>query len=80
MRGREETDLVRVIDTAAALHKVGAAVMGLAPGRERPQHLTDAGEIRYEVYTNSLADLGDDEIMDDAHSFKKKDFAEWPMQ
>jgi len=60
------------LDLAAATHEAGATVMLLAPGRERIQSLADSEKIPYKVYTGSLADLGDNEIVDDAHSFKKK--------
>ncbi len=60
------------LDLAVATHEAGATVMLLAPGRERTQSLADSGKIPYEAYTGSLADLGDNEIVDDAHSFKKK--------
>jgi NhaP-type Na+/H+ or K+/H+ antiporter len=63
------------LELATALHTAGATVMALAPGREKLQSLADSGKIPYEVYTGSLADLEDDEIVDDAHAFKKK--IEW---
>jgi len=65
LRTPEETDLVRVIDMAAALHEAGAAVMRLAPSRERLQRITNSRERPAEVDTGSLADLGDNEIVDD---------------
>jgi hypothetical protein len=65
LRTPQETDLVRVIDMAAALHEAGAAVMRLAPSRERLPRITNSGERPDEVDTGSLADLGDNEIVDD---------------
>jgi len=60
------------LDLAAALDKAGATVMLLAPGRKKLQALSDSGGISYEVYTASLADLADDEIINDANRFKNK--------
>ena len=60
------------LDLAAALDKAGVTVMLLAPGRNEVQTLADSGKIPYEFYTGTLADLGDDEIISDAHLFKNK--------
>ena len=60
------------LDLALALHTAGATVMILAPGSKRLQSVADSGRIPFESYTGSLVDLGDEEIMDDAHLFKMK--------
>lgn len=61
-----------VLDLALALHTAGATVMVLAPGSKRLQSVADSGKIPFESYTGSLVDLGDEEILDDAHFFKMK--------
>ncbi|MCE5213249.1 MAG: sodium:proton antiporter [Methanobacterium sp.] len=64
------------LDLALSLHKAGATVMLLAPGREKDiQNLPDSENIPYKVYTGSLDELADDEIVDDDHAFIKK--IEW---
>ena len=61
------------LDLASALHKAGATVMILAPGREKDlQNLPDYEKIPYKIYTGSLDELADDEIVDDDHAFIKK--------
>jgi NhaP-type Na+/H+ or K+/H+ antiporter len=60
------------LDLATALHTAGATVMVLAPGSRRLQSVADSGTIPFEVYTGSLADLGDEENLNDAHFFKMK--------
>lgn len=60
------------LDLAAALHTAGATVMALAPGSKSLQSVADSGRIPFEAYTGSLVDLGDEEILDDAHFFKMK--------
>ncbi len=58
-------------DLAAALHRAGTTVMLITHDRalHDPSH---AGPAPYEIYTSALADLGDDEVVDDAHWFKQK--------
>ncbi|KAF1073199.1 hypothetical protein [Methanogenium sp. MK-MG] len=46
--------------------------MVLAPGSKRLQSVADSGRIPFESYTGSLVDLGDEDILDDAHLFKQK--------
>ena len=46
--------------------------MVLAPGSKGLQSVADSGRIPFEAYTGSLVDLGDEEILDDAHFFKMK--------
>ena len=60
------------LDLALALHMAGATVMALAPGSKSLQSGADSGKILFESYTGSLVDLGDEEILDDAHFFKMK--------
>jgi hypothetical protein len=46
--------------------------MLLAPGSKRLQSVADSGKIPFQLYTGSLVDLGDEEILNDAHFFKMK--------
>ena len=60
------------LDLAAALHAAGATVMVLAPGNRNLRSVVDSGRIPFEAYTGSLADLGDEEILNEAHFFRMK--------
>ncbi|WAI02201.1 cation:proton antiporter [Methanogenium organophilum] len=60
------------LDLAAALHTAGATVMVLAPGSRILRSVADSGKIPFEAYTGSLADLADEEVLNDAHFFKMK--------
>jgi len=60
------------LSLAAALHTAGATVMVLSPGNKSLQNVADTKTIPFEAYTGSLADLGDEENLNDAHFFKMK--------
>lgn len=60
------------LDLATALHEAGVTVMSLAPGRKEVQNFLDSEKTPFNVYTGYMVDLGDDEIIDDAHSLKKR--------
>jgi NhaP-type Na+/H+ or K+/H+ antiporter len=61
-----------VADLASALHLAGCSVILLAPGEKYIQKRADSGEIPYPVYTGSLVELSDEEIVSDAHEFKNR--------
>ena len=46
--------------------------MVLSPGNKSLQNVADTKTIPFEAYTGSLADLGDEENLNDAHFFKMK--------
>jgi hypothetical protein len=61
-----------IADLTSALYLAGCSVMLIAPGEEYIQKQADSGEVPYHVYTGSLAELSDEEIVDNAHEFKER--------
>lgn len=61
-----------VFGLAESLHKAGAVVMLLTPGQEKLPDPNGPGSTPYVTYAGSISDLGDEDILDEAHEFKTK--------
>lgn len=62
-----------ITNLANALHKAGCSVMLAAPDEENVEKTKS--EIPYFIYTGSMAQLADEDIIDEVHEFKNR--VEW---
>lgn len=59
-----------IVDLTSALHKAGCSVLLVAPDDKQIQKRES--EIPYLIHTKSLAQLADEDIMDETHEFKTR--------